>query len=243
MKLTINSAQRIKTGTPEILSLRVPPWYRKQYSAYLKKCGPDAEFTVVLDKYRLRSTGDLSQNHHINGHLMQICADDSEGEDFELLKMRMKFRAIKRGYPVITMKMPIEQVPLVIQAADLNNIPVDNEGNAVVTWPKSESDINTVEAGYLIDEIHQYAAEKNIELIEADKQSKYICHLCHDNRTEHRHHLFSDTKDSRRLYGKKLLDSEFNLIPVCSVCHLNKPIPKLSEREFCEKAGVEVRSK
>jgi hypothetical protein len=241
MKLTIKSTQRITTGTPEVMSFRVPFLYLKRYSDYLKKCGAGASFTVTLDKYNSRSTGIKSQNTHINGHLQQICLDN--GTDFDLLKMQMKVRAIKRGYPFLTLRMKTEEVPLVIAAADLNNMPVDQQEYIIVTWPKSESDINTVEAGYLIEEIHQYASEQNIELIEDDQQSKYICHLCHDRNTEHRHHLFSDTDQNRRLYGKKLLDSDFNLIPVCSVCHLYKPIPKLSEREFCEKAGIEVRSK
>ena len=69
------------------------------------------------------------------------------------------------------------------------------------------------------------------------------CEICRVRKAEHRHHLFSQSKINRKLYGDNLLDDERNIIYVCSVCHLNKPIPKLTEREFCEMLSIEPRSK
>lgn len=68
-----------------------------------------------------------------------------------------------------------------------------------------------------------------------------ICALC-TNRWEHRHHLFSQTKWARKLYGK-LIDHPKNIMLLCSLCHLNKPIPKFTEREFCKALDIQPRSK
>jgi len=67
------------------------------------------------------------------------------------------------------------------------------------------------------------------------------CELCGKPATD-RHHLFSQTKWARKLYGK-LLDRGENIMYLCNLCHLNKPIPKLTEREFAERLGINVRSK
>lgn len=68
-----------------------------------------------------------------------------------------------------------------------------------------------------------------------------ICQICGGIATD-RHHLFSQTKLNRRLYGK-LIDDERNIMYLCNGCHLNKSIPKMTEREFCEVMGIEIRSK
>jgi len=77
-----------------------------------------------------RTTGDESQNHHLNGHVAQICQETGDG--FDDVKMEIKRRAIKRGYPYRT----------------------DSFGNVV---PQSEADCSTVECGYLIDDAHDVA--------------------------------------------------------------------------------------
>jgi len=69
-----------------------------------------------------------------------------------------------------------------------------------------------------------------------------ICQICNRRRAEHKHHLFSNTKLNRKLYGK-LLEYKKNVISICSVCHLNKSIPKYNEIEFCWALGIEPRSK
>ena len=106
-------------------------------------------YTVTIKPwYKPRTTGKKkdndkgSQNTHINGHIQTICMKDDNS--FDAVKMRMKVLAIDRGYP-------IETLP---------------DGSVM---PKSEADINTLEAGYLIDTIHQFADEWNIKLIEEDE--------------------------------------------------------------------------
>lgn len=60
-----------------------------------------------------------------------------------------------------------------------------------------------------------------------------ICELCRIRRAEHEHHKFSNTKRNRRVYGKRL-EHPANKVYACHVCHLNKPIPKFTEKEFLE---------
>jgi hypothetical protein len=57
-----------------------------------------------------------------------------------------------------------------------------------------------------------------------------------------RHHLFSNTKLNRKLYGK-LIDHPRNIVYLCEQCHLWKPVPKLTELEFCEKLNIKPKSK
>ena len=114
--------------------------YRQQFRHFWEKHKAAAVMQFDFAKaYRKRTTGDASQNHHINGHVQQICA--ATGNSFSAVKDRMKELAIDRGYP-------IETLP---------------DGSVK---PQSEAGLNTVEAGYLIDTIHQFAAEWNIKLIE-----------------------------------------------------------------------------
>ena len=88
-----------------------------------------------------RTTGVKSQNHHINGHIQQICVET--GNDFETVKMYTKKQAINRGYPFDTFR------------------------SDVIPWSESRAD--TIQAGYLIDEIHQLAAEIGITLKENEE--------------------------------------------------------------------------
>jgi len=69
-----------------------------------------------------------------------------------------------------------------------------------------------------------------------------ICKVCKVRQAEHKHHLFSKTKLNKKLYGK-LIDDKRNIMFLCSVCHLNKPIQKLTEKQFCNILKIEVRSK
>lgn len=78
-------------------------------------------------------------------------------------------------------------------------------------------------------------------MTEIDSIYNQPCGVCGKRRTEHAHHLFSDTLLNRKLY-KKLLDNPLNLFPVCSICHLWKPIPKDTEIEFCRKLKILPRS-
>lgn len=70
-----------------------------------------------------------------------------------------------------------------------------------------------------------------------------ICAICHQRYADHEHHLFSNSKLNRKLYGSKPINDNRNKIHVCHVCHLNKPIPKYTEKQFCKIMGIEPRSK
>jgi hypothetical protein len=96
--------------------------------------------------YKKRTTGYKSQNHKLNGGIMALC--EWSGQDFAEIKMLIKERALKRGYPPQT----------------------DEDGEIIVNrrtgipLPKSESDCSTVECALLIDELEQLAAEMEFVL-------------------------------------------------------------------------------
>ena len=95
---------------------------------------------VKMGKPRLpRTTGEGSQNHHLNSHIAQIAHDQMD--EFDDVKMEIKRRAIKRGYPFRT----------------------DSFGNVI---PQSEADASTVECAMLIEEAHEVAAFLGIRLKE-----------------------------------------------------------------------------
>ena len=89
--------------------------------------------------YKSRSTGEHSQNHHLNGHIMQIC--NETGNSFNAVKLAVKQIAMEQfGYSFETV------------------------GKHIV--PKSESDCDTVECNMLIEASHYLAAEEGIMLRE-----------------------------------------------------------------------------
>jgi hypothetical protein len=94
---------------------------------------------TLAPPYKKRSTGDKSQNHHLNGHCQQIA--NETGEDFDIIKMHVKRTAIKYGYPTY------EDVFGELQ-------------------PKSEADTDTIECGYAIEACHEIAAFLGVVLDE-----------------------------------------------------------------------------
>lgn len=92
--------------------------------------------------YRARSTGKESQNAHIWGHIQQIA--NYTGYDVQDVEDYIKLKAIKRGYSYKINKLTGE------------------------IRPASMTTINTVEAGYLIEELHQLASELEIVLEEGE---------------------------------------------------------------------------
>ncbi len=86
-----------------------------------------------------RTTGEHSQNSHLNGHVQQIAA--YTGDSFDDVKMHIKREAIAMGYPYHT-----------------------NSFGEVV--PDSEANASTVECGYLIDTAHRIASDLGITLKE-----------------------------------------------------------------------------
>jgi hypothetical protein len=96
-------------------------------------------FQVELRKPgKPRTTGQGSQSHHINGHVAQIAQET--GNDFDDVKNAAKHMALSRGYPYHTIA-----------------------GQVV---PYSETELNTEQAGHLIEALHQIAAELGIQLRE-----------------------------------------------------------------------------
>jgi len=72
---------------------------------------------------------------------------------------------------------------------------------------------------------------------------KVLCETegCSKNAIHH-HHIYSDSKEARKLYGS-MVDDDRNIILLCEDCHNWKPLLKYTEWEFCEALGIEPRSK
>ena len=88
---------------------------------------------------RPRTTGKDSQNHHLNGHIMQICAET--GNDYDAVKDAVKMLAASTmGYPYKTI------------------------GGQIV--PQRERDASVDECALLIEAAHVLAADLGIILQE-----------------------------------------------------------------------------
>ena len=107
----------------------------------LEKCRKQNDFVLVTlqPPKRPRTTGKDSQNHHLNGHIMQIC--NETGNDYDTVKNCVKMLAVEQmGYPFKTIA-----------------------GHIV---PQRESDSSTDECAKLIEAAHVLAAELSIILQE-----------------------------------------------------------------------------
>jgi len=69
-----------------------------------------------------------------------------------------------------------------------------------------------------------------------------LCSICMINKATEQHHLYSQTKLAKKLYPEYIHQPK-NLLELCSPCHLNQSIPKLTELQFCELFGIIPRSK
>ena len=88
---------------------------------------------------RPRTTGKDSQNHHLNGHIMQIC--NETGNSYDVIKYCVKMIAVEQlGYPYKTI------------------------AGHIVPQPESES--STDECALLIEAAHILAAQLSIILQE-----------------------------------------------------------------------------
>lgn len=94
---------------------------------------------------------------------------------------------------------------------------------------------------YIADELGCTVDELVAEA-QARMKSRRVCRMCGSTQKIQTHHLFSNTKQNRELYGR-LLDDPRNLMDLCADCHLNKSIPKMTEAEFCKTVGIEMESK
>ena len=108
----------------------------------LRKCRDkhnDYVLVTLQPPKRPRTTGEGSQNHHLNGHIMQIC--NATGQDYETIKYCVKMIAVEQmGYPYKTIV-----------------------GHIV---PQPESESSTDECALLIEAAHILAADLGVILQE-----------------------------------------------------------------------------
>ena len=115
--------------------LQIPDIFRESYNDVIAFCerNRNSYISITIEPPKKpRTTGKDSQSHCINGYIQQIA--EELGEDFDVIKMFCKRRAIKRGYPT-------------------------RENAMGEIEPVSEALIDTIEAGYLIDEIMAVGSE------------------------------------------------------------------------------------
>lgn len=108
----------------------------------LRKCRDkhnDYVLVTIQSPKRPRTTGAHSQNHHLNGHIMQIC--NETGASYNAVKDEIKRIAVENmGYPYEIVNGHI--------------------------YPKGESESSTDECAKLIEAAHVLAAEMGIILQE-----------------------------------------------------------------------------
>lgn len=120
---------------PKPLRAELEQLYRKADEKF------NGHITVTIETPRKpRSTGAGSQSRHFNGHVQQIA--QFTGMPFEVVKMELKHRAIKRGYPILYKQDGNPQLDLWGRVMGI-----------------SEADSSTEECAYLIEEAHELAAE------------------------------------------------------------------------------------
>ena len=98
--------------------------------------------------FRPRSTGKKSHNHRVNGHVAAIA--EATGEDFDVVKIRLKQLAISRGWPFVTVTEEINGVTHEFKIA------------------MSEARASIEQDNVLCDVIEKYAAEHGIALPEGE---------------------------------------------------------------------------
>lgn len=127
-----------------VISFEVPrePELQEAIRNVLRACrdkNNDYVAVTLARPYSPRTTGPKSQNHHLNGHIMQIC--EVTGNDYETIKYCIKMTAVEEmGYPFNTI-----------------------DGHV---FPKRERDCNTEECAKLIEASHVLAAHLGIILRE-----------------------------------------------------------------------------
>ncbi|MFC2602303.1 MAG: hypothetical protein ACFNX0_00155 [Treponema sp.] len=107
--------------------------------SYCKSKHNDYVLLTLESPKRPRSTGAFSQNHHLNGHIMQIC--NETGNSYEAVKNAVKMIAVEQ------MEYPY------------------TDFHGVIT-PKPESECSTEECAKLIEASHILAADLGLILQE-----------------------------------------------------------------------------
>jgi len=152
-EVVIPAAKRVPTPEAGVIAFEVGEAFH-EYLVHLiryqerDRKSPAPYYTLKIDTPRKpRTTGEKSQNHHVNGHCQQIAQET--GQPFEDVKKYAKQFAITMGYPILT---------------GPDGEPVND------FWGKaqgiSESDATTEDAAILIEAIHHLAAHLEIELRE-----------------------------------------------------------------------------
>lgn len=147
---TMPAAYRIKTGDQTVISFRVTDHDRPQLARIIKHVEREKnvqQYRVTIEPVkRPRTTGKHSQNTYINGAIALIAGET--GNDIADVKLYVKRRAMRRGYPAKT----------------------DDSGHTLISLvdgepiPQSESEATVEEAKILIEEVQQLAAELDILL-------------------------------------------------------------------------------
>ena len=101
---------------------------------------------IIRPERKLRSTGDKSQSHALNGFIQQICQET--GNDFYDVKEYIKSKAVSRGYPMLMKNSKVVVNPY-------------GEPKGI-----SEADSSIEECSLLIEQAHMLASEYGIELKE-----------------------------------------------------------------------------
>lgn len=131
---------RIKSGSSNILTFEVPEMMKDSFRKNIFTAMKNGDWWSVEPSKKKRSTGAFSQNHHGNGHIMQIAQET--GNSFDVVKMETKKMACEAG------GWNYETLP---------------NGNV---WPGSESDATSAQAEVWIECIHMLAADLGIILQE-----------------------------------------------------------------------------
>ncbi|MCM1220491.1 MAG: hypothetical protein NC548_38995 [Lachnospiraceae bacterium] len=115
---------------------------RESIRRELEKCRDrhhDHMLVTLQPPKKPRTTGEGSQNHHLNGHIMQIC--NETGNDYDTIKYCVKMVAVEQmGYPYKEISGHI--------------------------LPQPERECSTEECAKLIEAAHVLAAELGIILQE-----------------------------------------------------------------------------
>ena len=120
------------------LTIEYPAGYKQELEKLAQK---DSLIVKIAPPRKLRTTGERSQNHHLNGHIQQICIET--GNDFAAVKAVIKQMAVSMGYPFRTFR-----------------------GMVI---PYSEAEASVQECAILIEAVHRLAAELGINLKETEE--------------------------------------------------------------------------
>ena len=138
-------AARIEGATYNAFTVLIPDSHRSEWDVLQQapKYVKSGQLYIKAGTPRKpRTTGYRSQNSHIHGHAQQIAEHAGDYKDDIIIHAKM--RAVSHGYP--TRKTMF--------------------GDIV---PISEKEASTVEAGYIIDELHIIASFANVKLKEYDE--------------------------------------------------------------------------